>query len=140
MRSWAHAIEQAASWCTENDALQMTPEYVEAAAAAEGVIVGTYIKNAFGSMHRSGAISAVAQCCPQLAGLLASSWCRGTRLWARSSDKEWVCTTSYRGGAQGRLSTQVAFCDHLHEVLANVEGLQLPEVVRVGIVDDQYTV
>ena len=44
------------------------------------------------------------------------------------------------GGAQGRLSTHVAFCAHLHEVMRGVAGLQPPVVVRVGIIDDHYMV
>ena len=91
-------------------------------------------------MRRSGAIRAVARCCPPLAGLLASSWCQGARLTARTRDKDWVSRTSFRGGAQGWLSTQVAFCSHVHEVLLDLEGLQLPGVVKIGIVDDQYMV
>ena len=73
----------------------------EASLQGEWVIVGTDIKNAFGSMHRSGAIGAVARCCPPLAGLLASSWCQGTRQWAGTSDTGWAQCTSLRGGAQG---------------------------------------
>ena len=120
--------------------MEIAPDAIEAAAQAECVIVGADIKHAFGSMHRSGAVGAVMRCCTPLAGLLTSSWSQGTPLWARTSDKKWTCATSYRGGAQGRLSTQVAFCAHLHEVMGSVRGLQLPEVVRVGIIDDQYLV
>ena len=78
--------------------------------------------------------------CPTLAKLLASSWTHGTVLWARTGARHWACQRSYRGGAQGRLSTQVAFCAHVHEVFGSVRGLQPPGVVRVGIVDDQYIV
>ena len=127
MRRWASAIEDAGQWCEESGDVELTPQLLEMRAQAECVIVGTDIRNAFGCMFRSSAIATVARCCPQLAGLLAASWCRGTKLWARVSDTEWVSRTSDRGGTQGRLSTQVAFCAHLHEVMSSVAGLQPPE-------------
>ena len=111
-----------------------------ARAQAECVIVGTDILSAVGCMFRSSAIGAVVRCCPPLASLLAASWCRGTKLWARTSDTTWTSRTSDRGGAQGRLSTQVAFCAHLHEVMGSVAGLQPPNVVRLGIIDGHYMV
>ena len=88
MRRWACAIEEAAAWCVGSGELQVSQQYVEAATPAECVFVGADIKNAFGSTHRSGAIRAVARCCPSLAGLLAASWCNGARLWARSGPRQ----------------------------------------------------
>ena len=140
MRRWAAAIEEAALWCSENADTALTPEGMEAAAQAECVFVGTDIRNVLGTMFRSGAIAAVERLCLALARLLASSWAQGTVLGARAGPKQWACRRSFRGGAQGRLSTHVASCAHLHEVMGSVRGLQPPEVVRVGIIDDQYLV
>ena len=86
-------------WCSEHTELQHTLEFAEAAATAECVIVGTDTRSAFGIMHRSGAIRAVAKCCPALVGLVATSWGQGARLWARASNDGWEERVSWRDGA-----------------------------------------
>ena len=112
VRRWAVAIADAAFWCSESAHLQHTVEFAETTTATECVVVGTDITNAFGSTNRPGAIGAVSRCCPQLLGLLATSWIRGARFWARAGIHEWQQRTSYRGEAQGRLSTQVLVRTH----------------------------
>ena len=89
-------------------------------------------------MCRPSAIAAVRMHCPQLAGLLATSWQQGARVWARAGEQTREQRISFRGGAQGRLSTQVAFCARIHEMLESVSGRNGAGIIRVGIVDDQY--